>query len=83
VPVRVEIYTSGSREPLDTTLQPGQNVVYRDPSIFIKSIIVIVPNGETKTYDSTALEKIATDAHRRVEDIQWSVTPQGIFASSP
>ena len=82
-PVHLEIYTSASAGPSDITLSPGQNVIYRDPSISIKSITIIVPNGDTKKYDSATLEKIAADAHQKTVTIQWSLRPEGLFASSP
>jgi hypothetical protein len=82
-PVHLEIYTTAAKEPSDITLPPGQNIIYRDPSISVRSITVIAPSGDTKTYDSTALEGIAATAHQKMEAIQWSIRPEGISASSP
>jgi hypothetical protein len=82
-PVRLEIYTTAAKDPSDVTLSPGQNIIYRDPSISVRSITVIASHGDTKTYDSASLESIAGAAHQKMETIQWSISPEGISASSP
>jgi hypothetical protein len=79
----LEIYTTAAKDSSDITLPPGQNIIYRDPSISVRSITVIPPNGDARTYDSATLEKIAAAAHQKMEAIQWSIRPEGISASSP
>lgn len=80
-PVRLQIYTTGSSMPTDVTLSPGQNIIYRDPSLSVRGITVIAPNSDRKTYDSATLEKIAAAAHEKMETVQWSVRPEGISGS--
>ena len=80
VPVQLAIYTNVSSRPTEISLSPGQKFSYRDPSLVITKIEVKVPGGETKTYDSDALERIS---HQKPGHIHWVLRPDGVVAASP
>jgi hypothetical protein len=78
-PIKVRLETNGPN-PVDTlSLVPGQRTAYREPTKML-GIDITTPDGKTLTYNSAAIEKIATDIREPNENISWALTPEGLFA---
>lgn len=77
--IKVELDTNDPKVVRTLDLPPGQGFTYRRPTQ-MRGITIKTADGRTITYNSAAIEKIASDIHEPNQDISWALTPEGLFA---